>query len=637
MPTRRKAVLAAEAKPTWLLALDDDLLRSIAAFLPMPTLVDFTAVQRRFSNCFTESGWLNLASGMANLQTCTAKQCDESCCNYVRLPRDQDVLRRCAMLRLSLPQQMLFGGDTKVLVISRAPGLLWTCLMDEEGSTICASESQLRLIEASAQAAPTVPTTAAPTSAAPKTVSSVLTPATAHACSSLGCCSFVPPASAADSSEDSAREAKSQMDVDEPLCHKCGRPKGWTHPKSGVHWCTHNHQGQGRCSDDTKKINDIKNDRRMRIFSATASQYLALCAVVRSAENNHNDLVSLLCSCYEEIAAAAHRLPLTTEEQPVAHADVQRFLFVEDCVRDAYAMALAGELELSDAPEAPLRCFLTHAMLGQLLRMSRCAVEQSQRYESGFEKRYSSAPSEKKVIFVVASLTHEAWERCVKPGGLNLLSVTEPPVKMQTLGKMMELLRASLAAADPPITPLSIHAFFNKPGDHADVRALAACLKSGRVSNLLCALDSQQMCGMPGDSRQGPSTCASKWFAEVLSGRISNAAFAQRVLQPDPYLTVLPEGATSFPVRARPSRTLRVTALPKPPTPTVLRMRRRASAGPHPAAVDRGVDVARGHSAEVHRQGRRIASRARGAIRWQRVRVGAAFLRGRQLHGELRA
>ena len=61
MPTRRKAVLAAEAKPTWLLALDDDLLRSIAAFLPMPTLVDFTAVQRRFSNCFTESGWLSLA------------------------------------------------------------------------------------------------------------------------------------------------------------------------------------------------------------------------------------------------------------------------------------------------------------------------------------------------------------------------------------------------------------------------------------------------------------------------------------------------------------------------------------------------------------------------------------------------
>ena len=92
-----------------------------------------------------------------------------------------------------------------------------------------------------------------------------------------------------------------------------------------------------------KKINDIKNDRRMRIFSATASQYLALCAVVRSAENNHNDLVSLLCSCCEEIPAAAHRLPLTTEQQPVAHADVQRFLFVEDCVRDAYAMALAAE------------------------------------------------------------------------------------------------------------------------------------------------------------------------------------------------------------------------------------------------------------------------------------------------------
>ena len=47
MQTRRKAVLAAEAKPTWLLALDDDLLRSIAAFLSMPTLVDFTAVNRR--------------------------------------------------------------------------------------------------------------------------------------------------------------------------------------------------------------------------------------------------------------------------------------------------------------------------------------------------------------------------------------------------------------------------------------------------------------------------------------------------------------------------------------------------------------------------------------------------------------
>eukprot|EP00966_Prymnesium_polylepis_P089022 2060408-Prymnesium_polylepis.1 len=72
------------------------------------------------------------------------------------------------MLRLSLPQQMLFGGDTKVLVISRA-GLLWTCLMDEEGSTICASESQLRLVEASAESAPSAPSTAAPTPAVPKT------------------------------------------------------------------------------------------------------------------------------------------------------------------------------------------------------------------------------------------------------------------------------------------------------------------------------------------------------------------------------------------------------------------------------------------------------------------------------------
>ena len=58
-------------------------------------------------------------------------------------------------------------------------------------------------------------------------------------------------------------------------------------------------------------------------------------------------------------------------------------------------------------------------------------------------------------------------------------------------------------------------------------------------------LDSQQMCGMPGDSqqgpdsRQGPATCASQWLAVVRSGRVNNVAFIQRVLQPDPYLRLM--------------------------------------------------------------------------------------------------
>ena len=160
-------------------------------------------------------------------------------------------------------------------------------------------------------------------------------------------------------------------------------------------------------------------------------------------------------------------------------------------------MALAGELVLMDAPEATLRRFWTLAMLAALLRMSRCAVERSCGLADNFEKRHSSAPSEKKVTFVVASLPHEDWERCVAPDGLKLLSVSEPPVKMQTQEKMIALLRNSLAAADPPITPLSIRPFSNRPGEHADVRALADCLKSGRTSDLLCMLDSQQMCGMP--------------------------------------------------------------------------------------------------------------------------------------------